>query len=661
MALRSILTFSLAAILVAPALGRQAQQKPPPDQQRPPVFRAGTNVVQVDVYPSRDGRIVEGLTAADFMVFEDGAPQAIEDLQFVRIEQNTPIDARRDPNTPDEANRLAADPRTRVFVLYLDYDHISLEGSYRLRRPLIDMLHRLLTATDLFGVMTRLLRPQELTLGRRTETIEQQMARHWALGLNPDDLMTPEEEWRMMCGQAGYPVSLARWRLEQTFDTLEGLVEHLGRLREARKVVLLFSRGWPTYQPLQRTKLKPATPRVGVDLGGRLTTAAAAGAVDGARCNAEALRLDGFDSDERLRSLLAAANRNNASFYPVNPAGLETPEVITGGDIQQQFKNIRDRWQLLLTIAENTDGIAVGSNDMAADLRRIVEDVSAYYVLSYTSTNTRQDGRYRRIEVKLRPPGLRVKARRGYLAPSAEAIERARAAAPSAPAAPAPVDEAIAVLSRVRSDAELYARGVATRRDLAVVVELPATRVVPTAGVDVEVIATAGSGAEVGRATSRIEPPGRATLLRLVLPEGSSGPWTVSARAGAGSSTRTDRIDVAPGRGTLAGDPVLFRARAPASAPLQPAADYQFRRTERLHVDWPLLTAIDRRGARLLGRNGAPLAIPVSVTERDVDGQSVVSIDLTLAPLTDADYLIELTVGQAATVETKLIAFRVVR
>jgi hypothetical protein len=63
----------------------------------------------------------------------------------------------------------------------------------------------------------------------------------------------------------------------------------------------------------------------------------------------------------------------------------------------------------------------------------------------------------------------------------------------------------------------------------------------------------------------------------------------------------------------------------------------------------------------VLGRNGAPLAIPVTVTERDLNGQPTLSMDLALAPLTEADYLIELTVGQGDRAERTLIAFRVIR
>ena len=59
----------------------------------------------------------------------------------------------------------------------------------------------------------------------------------------------------------------------------------------------------------------------------------------------------------------------------------------------------------------------MNTNDIAAGMKRIVDDVSAYYLLGYYSTNTTHDGRYRRIEVKTRPPGLQVRARRGYFAP----------------------------------------------------------------------------------------------------------------------------------------------------------------------------------------------------------------------------------------------------
>jgi hypothetical protein len=104
------------AALAGGGLVATSRQTPPP-QQKPPVFRAGVNLVQVDAYPSRDGKVVEGLTAADFEVREDGKLQTLENVEFIRIEPNAAVAERRDPNTQQDANLLAADPRNRVFVI----------------------------------------------------------------------------------------------------------------------------------------------------------------------------------------------------------------------------------------------------------------------------------------------------------------------------------------------------------------------------------------------------------------------------------------------------------------------------------------------------------------------------------------------------------------
>jgi hypothetical protein len=60
-----------------------------------------------------------------------------------------------------------------------------------------------------------------------------------------------------------------------------------------------------------------------------------------------------------------------------------------------------------------TGGVPSGS-DFNQAFRQIVRDNSAYYVLGYDSTNPRQDGGYRRIQVEVRRRDLKVRARDGY-------------------------------------------------------------------------------------------------------------------------------------------------------------------------------------------------------------------------------------------------------
>jgi hypothetical protein len=150
-------------LLAAPASPRAtAQQTQTPAPSQAPIFRSGAYYVSVDAYPKKDGKIVDGLTADDFEIFEDGKPQQIETLKFFRVDPHTSDSAVRDPNTVAESLARAADPANRVFVVYLDTYHVTIAGSHDTRKPLIDMLDRILAPNDLFGVMVPDMRPRDL-------------------------------------------------------------------------------------------------------------------------------------------------------------------------------------------------------------------------------------------------------------------------------------------------------------------------------------------------------------------------------------------------------------------------------------------------------------------------------------------------------------------
>jgi len=261
------LAFALAAVLSA------AQNPPPvPPQGQQPVFRAGANFVLVDAYPQKDGRIVEGLKASDFQVFEDGKPQTIENFEFVRVEGNLPESARRDPSGLNEMREIAADPHNRVFVTFLDTRHTTVDGSHNIRAPLVNMLDRVVGPTDLFGVMTENMRPQDLTLGRRSVTVAGMLEKYWTWGErqrygghDPDDRgeddltecfhsrLTPLGwvDWIVNDGPIRRfldEVLIDRRREDMTFKALEALVAYLPQVREARTVLIVVTDGWLLYQ-----------------------------------------------------------------------------------------------------------------------------------------------------------------------------------------------------------------------------------------------------------------------------------------------------------------------------------------------------------------------------------------------------------------------------
>jgi len=109
------------------------------------------------------------------------------------------------------------------------------------------------------------------------------------------------------------------------------------------------------------------------------------------------------------------------------------------------------------------------------------------------------------------------------------------------------------------------------------------------------------------------------------------------------------------GTGMLA----IYR-RGPYTGPgYQPTTDPRFRRAERLRVDVPLGSDCTA-SVRLLDRRGQVLPVPFAGAQVEESGVQVLRAELALAPLAQADYLIEITVRREDREETRLVAFRIV-
>jgi hypothetical protein len=329
----------------------------------------------------------------------------------------------------------------------------------------------------------------------------------------------------------------------------------------------------------------------------------------------------------------------------------------------------------LLTLAENTDGLAItNTNDTTGAARRLADSLSAYYLLGYYSSNAAADGRYREIEVKVRQRDVHVSARPGYFAPTPEILAAASAPRSTTPSA---VDLELAHLARTRPDTALFTHGVPGPGDLRVVAELGSRLVSGGAwsdGADVRVAVHREAGEPV-TATGTIEPGARATTVVLPTSAVGAGPWRVgvevtaatprrsrSARGAPGDGPLESSLEIAPPAGQLLGEPMAFRANPSPRSPVKPVADFLYRRTERLCVEWPALQALDAHEARLLDRAGGPLPLSPAVIEHSGDdGRLTLAIDLPLAALAEGDYVLELVGTRGAHRERRLLAFKVIR
>jgi VWFA-related protein len=325
------------ASAVAMAQNRQPGQSTA-DSQQPPTFRAEANYVRVDMYAMQDGRAVEDLKVDEIEVLEDGATQKIETFEHVRVRPAGPQETRIEPNTVRESRAMAADPRARVFVIFLDTYHTQVEGSHNMRLPVVRFLDRVIGQDDLVAVMTPEMSPAQLTLGRKTTVISQMMQEDWAWGRRGQLERDPKEERYEQC----YPSKrdeadaiaremIDRRREKLSLDALDDLIVHLRGLREERKAVLLISEGWVVYRDnprLARTVQgrTPGRPDVFVGRGGRPSTAdpQAVGGATMYECDADRVMLSQMDHRFRVQRLADEANRANVSFYPI--PGRRSPE-----------------------------------------------------------------------------------------------------------------------------------------------------------------------------------------------------------------------------------------------------------------------------------------------------------------------------------------------
>ncbi len=148
---------------------------------------------------------------------------------------------------------------------------------------------------------------------------------------------------------------------------------------------------------------------------------------------------------------VAAAQRANVNVYGIDPRGLglfsgDLVEINARSDYPQlEYGNFRGALremllsqESLIGLSDQTGGLAiVNRNDIVGGLGRIVLDNSRYYLLGYYSDESRWRGQFMKIDVRVKRPGLEVRARRGYLPPNNRAAQRAREADVKAGTTPA--------------------------------------------------------------------------------------------------------------------------------------------------------------------------------------------------------------------------------
>jgi Ca-activated chloride channel family protein len=123
---------------------------------------------------------------------------------------------------------------------------------------------------------------------------------------------------------------------------------------------------------------------------------------------------DGEDTSSKRSAdrALKAALAVDATIYTVDMSSIDDGN-------KRRSQNIG----VLKNFAEKTGGIFVptgGGSVMRDTFKRIVDELSSQYTIGYQPSNTRMDGKWRSLELRVSRPNLTIRTRKGYNAPKAK-------------------------------------------------------------------------------------------------------------------------------------------------------------------------------------------------------------------------------------------------
>lgn len=403
------------------------------------------------IVTDKEGRFVSGLTAADFVVKEDGKAQ---DLAYFGVEIRPETAASHvvaaPPPTglspevlPPPPPPMTARPRGRQIVIAVDDLHVAPTNLAAAREALKRFVDEQLSDDDEVALVT--------TSG--TTGLTQELTRDRAVLRRAIERLSLIQERRVQWSDVphlteyqaelidrGDPEAL-RVAVEEIRQENEDIDEGLARLQAAQRahsmLVEIMSYSGQALRTLESVvrSLGPLPGRKVVVL-----------ASDGFLVGLGASDSRHFD----LRRVVDAATRSGVVLYALDTRGLVSevpggdatfggPPVLTAPGAREslQARSVEALRDPMIALSEDTGGFLVRNrNDLLAGLGDILRDTRHYYLLGYEPTNRKRDGKFRRIEVRLRNrPGLRVRTRAGYYVPDERKLARQAAVPAESPEA----------------------------------------------------------------------------------------------------------------------------------------------------------------------------------------------------------------------------------
>ena len=422
----------------------------PAHAQDTPTFPASRDLVRVDVAVlDSKGHAVTGLSAADFEVLSDGKPVAITTLEEVVVSPRT---------TADEAVGLglvsvavpAPPAETRAFLFFFDDVHLSPTGAENARRALEPVLAQQVRPGDWVTVMSA---SGVAWTGRTAEELK----------LLPRLLpaLTASRQLHVMAGnmtsanamtdyQAMSVVRFGRYHTGAAAPASEERDSKALPSNDAATKLYPGPKGGTSRQTEARAfaqdgeqmaeatrRYAEAQQRIGLVLE---AAKQAVRSFEGFRGRKSAfVYSEGFIKSPDITGydeLAALARRTHTTLYTIDPrrltTGAQTLENSLGTDDRPSIANQQEETGGSDYVAFATGGRASRATDPTTLFREVAVEASSYYFVGFDPP-AGGGGSERKLEVRVRRPGVRVRA-----------VDRYTLAEAAASVPPATVDEALA-------------------------------------------------------------------------------------------------------------------------------------------------------------------------------------------------------------------------
>jgi VWFA-related protein len=428
---------ALFAILVATAALQPPPAAPP---QTPQTFRSGAQIVEVDVRVlGKNGKFVTDLGLADFEISEDGVPQKIQSVVLVTRDPapSAPLapsaPAPLAPPAPSAPLAPPARSAGQTWVFVFDTTHLTTGPLGRARTAVARFIQEKFREGDLGGVVAdgKLLNNRftgdraELLKATQSVNVPNDTRARMLLQGEWPRLQDEEEATRIaLRDPESLKTALDRACTEHP-DECEGLRGPGGKKSPANIEPLIVAKAREAASDV-RTRTQQTLSVID-------TLSRGLARLPGPKTVvffSEGLILQ--DQHAELRQAVGQAARAGAHFYSIDARGLDRAGGSAIIDKEVPFDShgpsvkFDSQADGMNSLAVDTGGFAIrNENNFTRALDDIERDAGTYYVVGYTPAKETFDGKYREISVKVSRTGVKVRARRGYLA-----IEPARLSAP---------------------------------------------------------------------------------------------------------------------------------------------------------------------------------------------------------------------------------------